>query len=248
MSLNEKDKLLNRDIIKYIAMFTMLLNHIAIIFLPSGILFDIFLNLGYFTAVTMCYFLVEGYQYTHSKKKYLQRLLLFALISQIPYSLAFATGTYIEFHDFSMMTTLALCFLVLLTLEKVKSKPLKILVIVLLILLSKFCDWPLLAPIFTLLFVWAQNSVSRLKIAFFLAALLYGLCNFVVYMHAFPLSTNLWYAVTAMAGVGLGGLCILYLYNGKRMKVGENFSKWFFYLFYPVHLLILAIIRIAAGM
>ena len=66
-------------------MAAMLLNHIAYIFLPEGILFEIFLNLGYLTAVTMCYFLVEGYQYTHSKKKYLQRLVLFAFLSQIPY-------------------------------------------------------------------------------------------------------------------------------------------------------------------
>ena len=33
----------------------------------------------------MCFFLVEGYRYTHSRKKYALRLLIFALISQVPY-------------------------------------------------------------------------------------------------------------------------------------------------------------------
>lgn len=60
---------LNRDVIKYIAMVTMLLNHIANIFLESGtLLCELFLAVGYFTAPVMVYFLVEGYAYTHSKK------------------------------------------------------------------------------------------------------------------------------------------------------------------------------------
>ena len=69
---NKPYQILNRDIIKYIAMFTMLLNHIATIFLSSGTwLCESFLAIGYFTAITMTYFLVEGYHYTHSKKIYI---------------------------------------------------------------------------------------------------------------------------------------------------------------------------------
>ena len=61
-------KPLNRDVIKYIAMFTMLLNHISYIFMePGSVLSEIFLDIGYFTAIVMCYFLVEGFSYTHSK-------------------------------------------------------------------------------------------------------------------------------------------------------------------------------------
>ncbi|MDE7258355.1 MAG: conjugal transfer protein TraX, partial [Lachnospiraceae bacterium] len=35
---------------------------------------------------------------------------------------------------------------------------------------------------------------------------------------------------------------VLVLYNGRRAEKARNFSKWFFYLFYPAHLLILALI------
>ena len=85
---------MSRDAIKYIAMLTMLINHIANVFLPAGMWYtNLCLYIGYFTAVTMCYFLVEGYGYTRSKRKYAGRLLGFAVLAQLPYQLAFALST-----------------------------------------------------------------------------------------------------------------------------------------------------------
>ena len=82
---------LNRDQIKYFAVFTMLLNHVANIFLqPGTFACEALKDIGYFTAPVMCWFLVEGYRYTRSVKKYAGRLLIFAVISQLPYYLAFA--------------------------------------------------------------------------------------------------------------------------------------------------------------
>ena len=59
----------SQNVLKYIAMGTMLLNHIATIFLPAGtVLCELFTTVGYFTAISMVYFLVEGYGYTRSKR------------------------------------------------------------------------------------------------------------------------------------------------------------------------------------
>ncbi len=56
--------------IKMVAMLTMLINHIANVFLPAGQpLTNLCLCIGYFTAVTMCFFLVEGYGCTRSKRR-----------------------------------------------------------------------------------------------------------------------------------------------------------------------------------
>ncbi|MDO4615383.1 MAG: TraX family protein, partial [Lachnospiraceae bacterium] len=68
--MNDNPRGLSRDAIKYIAMLTMLLNHIANVFLMRGALLTECLKaIGYFTAPVMIYFLVEGFYYTRSRKK-----------------------------------------------------------------------------------------------------------------------------------------------------------------------------------
>lgn len=103
-------KIWNRDVIKYIAMLTMLLNHISTIFMISGnFLAELFLDIGYFTAITMCYFLVEGFQYTHSKKNYAIRLAIFALVSEIPYCLACTNNGLLEFQEVHFPSGFSIC-------------------------------------------------------------------------------------------------------------------------------------------
>lgn len=236
---------LNRDVIKYIAMLTMLLNHISQVFMKPGyFLSELFLDIGYFTAITMCYFLVEGFQYTHSKKNYAIRLLIFALISEIPYCMAFTTNGVLEFQGLNMLFTLLICFMILIVNDKVSNKFLKDICILGLIVFSLFCDWALLAPIFTLLFIWSRGLRNKIKYTFIISMLLFGLFNFAGGIGRFSLGTNIAYALGSMSGIALAGIVILYFYNGKRMEKGKVFSKWFFYLFYPVHLLILGLIRI----
>ena len=223
-----------------LAMFTMLLNHIANALLPAGQpLTNLFLFIGYFTAVTMCYFLVEGYGHTRSKRNYAARLLVFALLSQLPYQLAFPDYGMAGFVQLNMLFTLLLCFSVLLVQEKVHDRVLRGVCIVLLICASLFCDWALLAPIFTLLFSWAKDTPARKKAAFAAAALLYG-------GMAGLGSGSLTDALGCAVPVLVSGFVILYLYNEKRAVRGRTFYKWFFYAFYPTHLLILGLLRLLA--
>ena len=84
----------------------------------KGVLVDI----GYFTAITMCYFLVEGFRYTHSRKQYALRLFGFGVVSQVPFSMAFAQNGILEFQDFNMMFTLFLCFCILLCIETIRNR------------------------------------------------------------------------------------------------------------------------------
>ena len=242
-------KVLNRDIIKYFAMFTMILNHIGNIFLePGTFLFTFFVDIGYFTAPVMCYFLVEGYHYTRSKKKYAARLAVFALLSEIPFCLAFSETyngePYISFCGFNMIFTLLLCFGILCVMEYVKNGVIAALLIVGLFFISLFSDWALIAPLFTVLFALAKGDEDRIRNAFLFGAGLFAMQNFAPAYRMVFLIENLFYALFSALGILVAGIVIIYFYNGKRMEKGKTFSKWFFYLFYPVHLLILGILRI----
>ena len=251
---------MNRDEIKYIAMFTMLLNHIANIFLePGTLLFEIFVDVGYFTAITMCYFLVEGYGYTRSKEKYGKRLLLFAAISEIPFCLAFTEEGTISFVNMNMMFTLFLCFLILVVREKVQADWRRNACIIVLVVLSIYSDWALLAPLFTLWFATCGLTDAQGKIAedftaqrrkklwkvFGNAMLLFGLINLAENIETMSPGMSILRSLGAVAGIFLSAVCIIYLYNGQQGKKHRTFSKWFFYIFYPAHLLILGLLRLA---
>lgn len=242
-------KLLNRDAIKYIAMFTMFLNHVANFFLdPGTVLFTILVDIGYFTAPVMCYFLVEGYHYTRSKKKYARRLAVFALISELPFCLAFSevyTGEkIISFCGFNMIFTLFLCFCILLAIDYVQNDLLQIFLIAGLFVLSLFSDWALVAPLFTVLFARAGKDKRRIKNAYLTGAGLFAIMNFNPGTGLSGILIGLVYALMSAVGILAAGAVIVWLYNGKRMEHRKTFSKWFFYWFYPVHLLILGIIRV----
>lgn len=233
---------MSRDSIKYIAMLAMLLNHIGHIFLEAP-LSTVFIDIGYFTAITMCCFLVEGYRYTRSPKRYALRLLIFALLSQIPYSLAFTKGRILEFDGCNVLFNLLLCFIMIHVFCTYNNTEIRLCTVFILTGLSSFCDWSVLAPVFTLLFLWAGQERKRQKEAWLYAVLAFGFFEILGKTGTEPFWRNLMLTLGAMAGPAAAGCCILFAYNGKRIKRFRRFSQWFFYLFYPVHLLILGLLR-----
>lgn len=232
-------KVLDRNSIKCVAMFTMLLNHIAQTLLtPEFVFYDVFVGVGYFTAITMCYFLVEGFEYTKSRKKYGQRLLLFAVLSQVQYMLA------LKVVMFNMLFTLLFCFLMLCILEHMQEKWYKVPLIVLLFILSVFSDWAVMAPAFTLLFRWSNKDRKRLTISYGLSVLLFIVMMLPTYLEEASFGPALMHTVLDSLSLVASGVVILFFYNGRKSKASPGFFKWFFYWFYPGHILVLYLLML----
>lgn len=234
-----QNKPLNRDTIKYIAVFTMVLNHYAhIIGTGSDILDKVFINIGCFTMPTMLYFLVEGYGYTRSKSKYLLRLFIFSLFSLVPFIIAF------DIFVFSVMTTITVCFLMLVCMERIENSLIKFLVLSLLTAFTLFCDWAVIAPIFTLILAARRNEGKSTSGSYLIMVAVYIVIDMFLYQNpSADFLLSLENALCGSLGIAASGIVITTLYNGRQAEKGRAFSRWFFYIFYPVHLLILAGIR-----
>ncbi len=231
-------------------MLTMTLNHISIALMPqSGTLAIAFKNIGYFTAVVMVCFLIEGYNYTKSKYNYAKRLLIFGIIAQVPFSLA-AFGT-ISALPLNMFFTLILCLGIIDVHSNEGFVLLKAIKITGFIFLSLFCDWPLIAPIFTLLLLWAKNSNVKQALAFAGGTLCFGafvyssqIALYEAQQSALLQNNALLNAFYAMIGPALAGVVIVLFYNNKRREKEQKFSKYFFYAYYPLHLFIIGVLRL----
>jgi hypothetical protein len=96
-----------------IAMLTMFIDHLGVVFFPEQILFRI---IGRIAMPLYTYGIVQGYKYTHSFKKYLARLFFIALVSQVFYMLLFNTD------KLNIIFTFLVCLLLLKCLHQTKSK------------------------------------------------------------------------------------------------------------------------------
>ena len=84
-------------------------------------------------------------------------------------------------------------------------------------------------------------TVSRdsIKIVAMLTMLINHIAN------VFLPAGQVWEAVGCAVPILVSAFVILYLYNGRRAARGRTFYKWFFYAFYPSHLLVLGLLRLA---
>lgn len=228
-------KYINRNVLKYIAIVAMLMDHIAMLFLPGDqMIYFVMRFIGRLTAPIMCFFIAEGFYYTRSKNKYGLRLGVFALISQFAYTFLNkgTLFTYGFFTDWNVIYTLFIGFCVLLAYEKILNKPIKWIVIGLLCILSYIGDWMIIAPVWILCFyIFRDNRKKRFMVFAVLAALEVLSCI------PFIISNGELWQIGVFLAVPL-----LLLYNGQKGN-DNSIHKWAFYLFYPLHLLVLGIIK-----
>lgn len=228
-------KVLNRDQIKYLAIILMTFNHIAHILMTSGTaVYEVFEDIGYFTSITMCYFFVEGYFYTHSRRNYAKRLFIFALISEIPYILAMG------YFQLNVMFTFLICLLILTVLDSKLNKFLKVMFVLGLMLLSAVCDCAFILPIAAILFRLGRGDRKKQAFAWITMCIIFFALNLPGYYNgAGQLGYALIHSFYAVIPWIASGIVIMYFYSGKKSEKHPFLNKWFFYIYYPLHLLIL---------
>lgn len=218
----------------------MLADHFAWLFLETystpGQLFHV---VGRTTIPIMCFFIAQGYYQTHSRARYAARLAVFAVVSQIPYHY-FMTGNLNVLSApvrLNVLFTLLFALLFVWILDKMRYQFAGWLALMVLALLASWGDWSVFAVIFTVIFAENRFDPNRQMLLFAGAAT--ATAGFLAWNNSLLSSAPPW------GGFFQFGLLLavplLLCYNGQR---GTSVAgKWFFYAFYPLHLMILTIIH-----
>lgn len=220
--MNERsNKLFDSFTLKMIAIITMAIDHIGYIFLPGTDYYSLSRGIGRLAFPIFCFLIVEGFHHTKSPLNYLLRLLVFALISEVPFDLAFF-GKTLDMQHQNVFFTLAIGLCCLFCLEEMNRRRWFSIFFILLLFAAYFikCDYGVGGVLLICIFYLTKDS-------FWVQLVLTGL---IFYM---------FFGTPEL--LGLISVILIYFYNGKR---GYNKAQWFFYIFYPLHLIILHLISI----
>lgn len=181
---------------------------------------------------------------------------IFALISYIPFILCFDGALNWEtFLNLNVIYTLLIGLLVIRARHEIQNPLVKYLTIGLLFILSCVGDWGYIAPLIILTFDVFYGDVKKQTYAYAVIALVRPVMqsNLIVNIlspvlslgnpHIRSLDFSSW-DILLLQQIGvLLPIFLLNLYNGKKGK-SNSFTKWGFYIIYPLHLLIIGIIKI----
>lgn len=236
--MTDNKKYLSANVLKYIAIIAMTIDHIAWNFVdkmtPLGQCMHI---IGRLTLPIMSFFIAEGYYKTSNIKKYITRLSIFAVISAFAYSFCSYGFDISNYNNFGVIYTLLLGLISIIVWNADFELVFKYAIIIALCLISLFGDWPIFGILYCLTFAIYHDDYSSQCKAFAIISIcmVAGAAFSNVYYDSSPLRELYQFSVFL-------ALPILYLYNGKRGNVGK-FNKWIFYAYYPLHLIVIGVIK-----
>lgn len=228
--------LLNSNQLKIIAILVMLFDHLVAVFAPRDnlLIWSLFRLPGGIVAPIMCYLIATGYHYTSDVKKYIFRLLTFSVISHIPYNLTFG---FSFFQATSVIWALALGLISLSFVKNDNVKlPFKVIIVSLCCFLARIANWHYLAVLWIVTFGIFHKNLKMQLICFI--TLGFGL-NVLPTVLSLGLSD-----FNRLDKFGFLLACpFLLLYSGQRGRKIKLLDT-FFYVFYPLHLLFIYVMKL----
>ena len=229
------------------AMAFMLCDHLWATIIPGN---DWLTCVGRMTFPIYAFLLVEGYFHTHNLKKYMLRLLVFALLSEIPFNLVMGSNWFYPLHQNVLWTFLIAIGLMHMN-EKAKASGklwIRVVAGIGSIILGFFLGiltmvdyyhagiWMVLVFYFFRGRKW-WNYVGQFVLLYYINV--EELSGFAYEITLFG-ETHFW----VRQGFALLALIPIWLYRGKEGYKSKTL-QYIYYGFYPVHLLVLALIRMA---
>lgn len=242
---------LNGARLKWCAIVLMLVDHIGVVLIwplvtaGSSLPFLGMGQKGFLTLYYVCrllgrtafpvfgFLLVEGLLHTHSRAGYLVRLAVFALLSEVPFDLAIS-GQVFSLDNQNVFCTLLIAGLTIRVYEYITQKALEANQTLLVTQITRIAAVMVMAYIAQML----HTDYGMVGVAAIFVMYIYQAKN-QPFMGAFMgwlvLSLSMWIELFSFPFLGL-----VWCYNGQRGRQ----NKYFFYIFYPAHLLLLVGLKI----
>lgn len=229
-----KVRVLNGNTLKIIALITMTIDHIGYILFPEAKILRV---IGRIAFPIFAFFIAEGCKYTKNKSKYLLLMLGVGLFSQL------FIGTFLHFYKLNILFTFSFSIILIYIFQAIRGSIQKnnikmsyiligIFIIYLSALVLLFLPHLHLSPItveygffgIMLPFLVYISQNKYIKLILFTAGLI---------LISIFVGGNQFFSLTAIIPISL--------YNGERGKLN---LKYMFYIYYPLHLIVLMLLRI----
>lgn len=221
-------------VLKILACIFMFIGHIPFVF-PDTVIPCILV--GKLAFPIFAFLVSEGYVHTHNLKKYLMRLLVLALISQLPAFLLFNSNSLY----LNIFFTLALGLISIRFFDKIRNKYFRIVPVIVLSAVSELlgCDFGAIGVLMiTCFYVFRTN-----KVGIVLSETLIMVALFAQKLYNYPaLNSTIIRYILLQFLFTIVSLIFIIFYNGKRGKDTRK-VKLGFYSFYPIHLTFLCILK-----
>ena len=252
--------------LKLIAIVLMFVDHFAVVFRPAiegafdggDTLYTLMRTAARIAFPIFAYCIAAGAVYTSNIYKYMLRLAAFAVISEVPFDRAF-NGAWLEFTYQNVFFTLLLGLLSIALYAQLRKRNLEVFAFVLLAGLAYAAeellktDYGAMGVICIFLFyVFLQTKAPVKQIGLALTCLLvsfmlsfrpyvnpvsyYVLPGTVMTFHDLHMDASVLFNSAELFAVAAAPFILLH--SGQK---GRKINKWFFYAFYPGHLLLLAV-------
>lgn len=221
----EKIQFLDGTALKLIAMISMVFDHVGDTFFPEQTWMRL---IGRLALPLFAFCVSEGFRYTRDRSKYLIRLGIFALVSELPFDLL--TAGRLELGHQNVMLTFFLAILALIVYDKIAGRGKGV--------------WRKILGVLAAAAFGVAAQLLGADYGFFAVGLVFVFyvsrdlgrtgqagCSLLYQLALRNVGIYLWGAVSSL---------VLLCYNGKK---GRGL-KWLFYVFYPGHMLLLWLLKL----
>ena len=222
------------------------LHIIAMIFMLCDHMWATILDYEWLTCIgriafpIFAFLITEGYIHTSNINKYIKRMVIFAIITEIPFNLMVSASPIYPFHQNVLWTfVISLLTLKYLSFDNTKNIFKSILIIILAIIIATItmCDYFGAGVMMVVgFYIFRKSKLLQLLMMIYVNMIL-------LQGYSYPIDIAGYTYYFPQQGFAILSLIFIWLYNGKQGYHAKWF-KIFCYAFYPLHMLILYILTI----